>query len=264
MKKIISVLTLFAIISFSSCFDMNEDISLNNNGSGNYSVAIDMSSMFQMIEMLKMMDTSSTSSEEKGLLGKGNIDSTISFKEYMDTVTNITPQERELFKEATMHIQENDEDQVLNIKMNVPFKNMGDFSKLVSLMSKNGGGMNGLTDMLKGMSGDEMNAMGDDESKMPDIQSVFTFSAGDNFIEKKIDADKLADLKNDPQWSQMAMSASMMGSYKMTTTIHLPSAVKNVTGPKVKLSDDKKTVTISSSLADMFSKPESFAYRIEF
>ena len=263
MKKIVPVLLLFIAVIFSSCFDMNEEINIADNGTGSYSVALDMSGMMQMIQMLKMMDTTSASPEEQGLLGKGSIDSTIYMKNYLDTVTNITPQERELFKEATMHIQESDEDQVLNITMNIPFTSISNFSKVVALMSQNGG-MVSFTDMLKGMGGDEMNAMGGEDQKMPDIQSIYSFSAGNNFIEKKVDEEKLSGLKNNPQWNQMQMSTTMMGSYKSTTTIHLPSPAKNVTGPRAKLSDDKKTVTISAPLSELFSKPESLAYRIEF
>lgn len=262
MKKIIFSLALLTVITFSSCFNMDEDIKLNANGSGSYSVSLDMSGMFQMISMLKMMDTTSSDDGSKGLLGMGNIDSTISMKDYLDTVTNITPQERELFKNATMYIEENDDDQVLNIKMEIPFNDMNGFAKIIALMSQNGG-MNNLTGLLKGLGGDEMNSMGGD-NQMPDMQSIYTFDAGSNFLEKKVDTDKLAKLKDDPQWSQMEMSAAMMGSYKTTTTIHLPSPAKSATGPKVKLSEDKKTVTIAASFADLFSKPESLAYRIEF
>ena len=261
MKKI---LFAFAVLTLTSCFNMNEDINLNNNGSGSYSVNLDMSGMMSMIQMMKSMDTSASSSNN--LLGMGNIDSTISMKDYADTLSNITPQERELFRNATMHITENDDDQVLKLKMDFPFKSMGDFQKIMTMMSENGG-MGNMMGAMKGlgandMGGDDM--MGGEDQKMPDIQSIYTISSGDNFLEKKVDEKKLADLKANPQWAQMQMSAGMMGSYTTTTTIHLPGPAKTATGDKVKLSDDKKTVTISASFSDLFDKPESLAYRVEF
>lgn len=260
MKKLLFALLSFTIIAFTSCFNMDEEINIADNGSGSYSVQIDMSEMMGMVKMMGMMDTSN--SESSNLLGQGDVDSIIYMKNYADTVTNITPKERVLMKAATMHIVSKEDDQVLKFTMNIPFKNMDDFQQIVSMMTENGG-MGSMMGMMKGLGGSEMNGMGGSD-KMPDIQSIYTFSSGSNFLEKKVDEEKLEDLKNNPQWSQMEMSAGMMGNYKISTVIHLPDAAKKVTGSKAKLSEDKKTVTISSSMSELFSKPESLAYRIEF
>jgi hypothetical protein len=46
--------------------------------------------------------------------------------------------------------------------------------------------------------------------------------------------------------------------------IHLPKPAKKAEGAKIKLSDDKKTVTINATLSDLFNDPNSFAYRVEY
>ena len=260
-KKIITLCSFISSLFLVSCFNMDEDINITNSGSGTYTVNMDMSGMFQMIQMMKMMDT--TASSSNSLLGMGNIDSTIFMKNYLDTVTNITPQERELFTNATIHIIENDDNQILKVKMDMPFKSITDYQKLMTMMTANGG-MANMMGKIKGMGSDDMMGMGTDENAPPDIQSIYIIATGDNFLEKKVDEKKLADLKANPQWEQMQMSAGMMGSYTTTTTIHLPRPAKTATGDKVKLSDDKKTITISASFSDLFDKPESLAYMVEF
>jgi hypothetical protein len=50
-----------------------------------------------------------------------------------------------------------------------------------------------------------------------------------------------------------------------TTTIKLPSKVKKVSNNElVKVSDDKRTVTIRYDMLKMFDTPEKFSYSIEY
>jgi hypothetical protein len=49
-----------------------------------------------------------------------------------------------------------------------------------------------------------------------------------------------------------------------TTTIKLPRPAKKTENPLIKLSDDKKTVTLKYNLLDLFDQPEKFSYSVEF
>ena len=55
-----------------------------------------------------------------------------------------------------------------------------------------------------------------------------------------------------------------MGMGKTTVIINLPNAAKKVQGAGVTLSEDKKKVTIVSSLEDFFDDAKKMEYRIEY
>ena len=49
-----------------------------------------------------------------------------------------------------------------------------------------------------------------------------------------------------------------------TTTIKLPRAAKKTDNPLIKLSEDKKTVTMKYNMLELLENPEKFAYTIEY
>jgi hypothetical protein len=49
-----------------------------------------------------------------------------------------------------------------------------------------------------------------------------------------------------------------------TTTIKLPRAAKPSDNPLIKLSDDKKTVTMKYNLLELLENPAKFAYKIQY
>ena len=56
------------------------------------------------------------------------------------------------------------------------------------------------------------------------------------------------------------MGLSMKANY----VINLPRPAKTVEGKGIKLSEDKKTITISSDLDDFFDDPSKLEYKIEY
>jgi hypothetical protein len=56
----------------------------------------------------------------------------------------------------------------------------------------------------------------------------------------------------------------MMSSVKMNSVIKLPRPAKAVQGEKVKLSNDKKTVTINCTMKDILANPKAVEYRIQY
>jgi hypothetical protein len=44
----------------------------------------------------------------------------------------------------------------------------------------------------------------------------------------------------------------------------LPKPAKNVTGEKLKLSNDKKTITVSYTLMDVIKAPSSLEFKVEY
>ena len=67
-----------------------------------------------------------------------------------------------------------------------------------------------------------------------------------------------------PEIGQLKQMASSGMEILYTTTIKLPRPAKKTESALIKLSDDKKTVTLKYNLLDLFENPEKFSYRIEF
>jgi hypothetical protein len=56
----------------------------------------------------------------------------------------------------------------------------------------------------------------------------------------------------------------MLTSVTFGTVIHLPRPVKNMKGEKLTLSDDKRTVRIKYTLADLKKDPKSLEFKVEY
>jgi hypothetical protein len=104
------------------------------------------------------------------------------------------------------------------------------------------------------------------ESKggFPSINNYYDVTIKKGLIERRVNEEKLAALKNDEQLKEMKGAEDMMSSITYNTIIHLPKAAKKAEGEKIKLSADKKTITIKSTLMDLFDDPKSLGFAIEY
>jgi hypothetical protein len=258
MKKLTALVLILSAFIFSGCLDTVEELTITKDGSGTYKTTMDMSGMFDMIEMMAAMDTSANS-QLKELSGK-DIDSTFSLRSIMDTVAGITEDQRQLYKDATMSLTMKQKDKLFKMVMNYPFKKMEDVQKIIEL---NAAGK-GMDVFNKGGKKDENLPSMEDKGSMPSINNFFDITYKKGLVERKFNEAKLEDLKKDEKYSQMKSAGDMLGSITYTSIIHLPKPATKVEGTLVKLSDDKKTVTIKSTLADLFDNPKSLGFRIEY
>ncbi len=258
MKKLTALLLIFSAFIFSGCLDTVEELTITSNGSGTYKTTMDMSGMFDMIEMMAAMDTSANSQLKK--LSEKDIDSTFSLKSVMDTATGITEDQRQLYKDATMSITMKQKDKVFRMAMNYPFNKLEDVQKIIELNASG----KGVDVFNKGNKKEENLPEMDDKGGMPSINNFFDITYKKGLIERKVNESKLEELKNNDKYSQVKSAGDMLGSVTYTSILHLPKPVTKVEGTMVKLSDDKKTVTIKSTLSDLFENPKSLAFRIEY
>jgi hypothetical protein len=257
MKKILQLLLIIpAIFCLAGCFDTTEEITIDKNGSGVYQVNADFKGLFELIDAMKGMDTSANSS-----LGKfpSNIDTTINLRTFTDTASKLSAEEKALLRNATLNMVMNQKDKVFKILMKYPYQDINDVQKIMKL-SQTGNSMLGKA--LQGKEAPETDMQLN--QGMPELNNFFDITYKKGLIEKKINAEKLKELQENEQFAQIQQALQMMSEATVNTIIHLPKPAKKAEGAKVKLSDDKKTVTINASLSDLFNEPNSFAYRIEY
>lgn len=258
MKKFLLFISCILLTAFclTGCLDSNEDVTINSNGSGVFKNTIDMSGLFDMLQMVAMMDTSADSQLKN--FSRKNIDSSFSLGALTDTSTSLTAEEKALFQDATVHLQINQNDKLFKVAMTYPFKKVEDVQKIMELQ-QNGKGFNPLGKMKDNPALAQMGDKG-----MPSIADFASTTFKNGLIERKIDADKLNDLKSNEAFSQMQNAEAMLKEVSFTTSIHLPKAAKDASGSKLTLSDDKKTVRIKYTLLDMIKAPQTLEFKIEY
>lgn len=254
MKKILFFVSL-TVFCLTGCLDSQEDVTINADGSGVYKSSVDMSGLFDMLQMAAMMDTSANS-QLKSLSNK-NIDSTFSLGAFADTSTTLTAEDKALLKEGKVHFNVNQQEKVLKFDMIFPFKKVEDLQKILELQ-KSGKGFNPLKNAGSNP------AMGsisqDSESPLEGLDMTFK----NGLIERKVDQKKLDAFKNNEQASQLQSMGEMLEGVTFSTVIKLPTPVKSSTGEKVSVSDDKKTVRVKYTLADMMKNAKALEFKVEY
>jgi hypothetical protein len=255
------VLSVALCVFFAGCYEVNEEIEINADGSGTYVTKMDMG---QLIDMMQ------TFAGEEELTKEGLdrvIDTTIFMKNMVDTAKDITAEQKELMKDGKMKLQMNIKEKLFKMDMNFPYKN---YNSLAQLMSGQGGNGAGLTSVFKNMFGGKGGGASADQPGAPagpdmgDIAGIYDVTIKNGLISKKVNAAKFKALTDRPEMAQVKQMSGSGMEILYTTTIKLPRAAKKTDNPMIKFSDDKKTVTMKYNLLELLDTPEKFAYTIEY
>lgn len=88
------------------------------------------------------------------------------------------------------------------------------------------------------------------------------FSNGE--LTRKVDKTKYDGVESDEYFKGLKQAASMGLEMKATYIINLPRPAQKAEGKKVKLSEDKKKVTITATLDEFFEDASVFEYKIKY
>jgi len=260
MKKSLLFISCFLATAFllTGCLDTEEDLTINDNGSGVYKTSVDMSGLFDMIQMAAMMDTSANNQLKQ--LGDKNIDSTLSLSAFTDTSTTLTAEEKALLHDGSLHMAINQKEKVFKFDIIYPFKKVEDVQKIMELQ-QNGKGFNPLA---KAKNNPALQGMDDQGGGLPSADQYTKTSFKNGLIERKVDVEKINELKKNEQFSQMQNAGDMLSGVTFTTVIHLPKAAKSSSGSKLTVSDDKKTVRVKYTLQDIMKTPQALEFKVEY
>lgn len=252
MKKLrYLVVVLFVFVA--ACYEVNEEIVINKNGSGTYATKIDMGAMLQMIESM-------AGEEELAKNGLNRvIDTTISMKEILDSAKDATPEQRKLYSSGIMKLKMDMSQSIFNADVNFKFNNYNDLQLLMS-----GNGVGGLGDIFKKVFANDSTQSVSPENGLDQINNVFDISVKNGLISRQLNKPKYDSLMNRPEMAQVKQMMGTGFEILYTTNIRLPRAVKKSDNDLIKLSEDKKTATIKYDLIKMLQTPEKFSYTIEY
>jgi hypothetical protein len=257
MKKIFLSVLIISFL-FIGCLETTEGLVINENGTGNYTVNIDMSGMFALMDMVKSEDSSVKSDIPED---RKNFDSTVYFKSFIDTATNLNAEEKALLRNAVAHIKMNEKEKIFNVKMTYPFAKINDVGKLIAL-NGSGKGSSTIQKIFKGKAGGQEGM--DENQNMPDFNEMYQMTYKDGLLERKIKPEKFKEMEEQLKASAENGMDDMIATIKMNNVINLPRPAKSAVGEKVILSADKKTVTINCTMKDILTNPKAVEYRIMY
>ena len=271
MKKFLFILSVSVSLMVSGCLEIEEGIKLNEDGSGTMEIKTDMGEIMSMLSMM------SAGKEDQ----KINKDTVITYKSYLDTAKSLTAAEKNLLQNAAWKIKMNSEEGIFLLTLSAPFKKPSEVNEILAVLQKwdnvdmMGEAVKGLTPGGADSSGGMdlgLGGMGGGNRTTGDMTKDYFKTKWENGkLSKKLDAEKYKNIGDDKDLNSFkemgAMAAGggdILEKITVVTKFVLPRPVKKVEGKNVKLSDDKKTVTISCPVSDIYTDSKNFEYEIEY
>ena len=257
MKLLKLFFVALGCVFFTSCLELNEEVEIKENGSGQLSTSMDLS---QLIDMMQAMG-----GEEFEKKKDEKLDSVIYLKDLVDTAKNLTAEQKRLMRDGKVRVQMNMAEKIFKLDMQYPFASLETLQKLHSAMSDGGIGFGSIMkDAMGGKDTADESGVNSDGPDMNKLMGIFDYNISNGLIKKTVNPEKLKTMMDDPKMAEMKQGAEMGIEVLYNVTYKLPRQVKSVSNPKAKISDDKKTVNLRMNLMEIFTKPDEFAFTIAY
>ena len=251
MKKFLSYLVVSCGLLLVGCFETTQEITINKNGTGVFSNTTDLSNM---LGLLKEMG-----GEEAEKMD--NKDTTILLEGAADSIPGLTNDQKDIVNRGKMKLLLNMKDEKLLVKLDFPFEKLSDVQMLKGILPSLS------VSALKKLPGANQVPAGggaSDSSKVKTFDSYFDDVVSEKVISKTLNKPKYATAADDEFMKSLQQMSGMGSPVTVNYVVNLPRKAKKVEGKAVKLSDDKKKVTVSVTSDDFFNDPSKFEYRIAY
>lgn len=239
----------FLIVAFTSC-TFTENITINDNGTGKFSVDMDGSALMEM--------AGDQIGSQMGADAKKEIDSSFTFKqlfdEKKDSIAKLSPEMQKEIKKLenfVVYTKMSSEKKQFLMTLTSDFKNvneMQDILQTLSTLQKLEGGAGAASPLGSGF--------GNNNSKLS-----YSYD-GKKFTRKAvIDTQKKAEKAKD---SGADMSKMMFASSTYVVKYNFPKKIKKVSNPNALFSDDRKSITIQFPFTDYMENPDKLNFDVEF
>ena len=256
MKKISLLICLFSAFILSGCFEIIQETTINDNETGVVKNTTDLSTM---IGMAKMMG----GAEDLDKMGEAK-DTTISLAKLADSLATLTDQEKALVKRGSLNLNMNIKDEKFLVTFIFPYSDPKDVSAIPALLKKiRKEVVGGQMDAIAG-EGDEAKKLGEGVSETTEIEEFFDVSQSKGVLTRTLNKERYAKVNDDEGLKSLKEMSAMGSPMTVKTIINLPRPAKNITAKGAEVSADKKKITISSTIDDLFDDPSKFEYRIEY
>jgi hypothetical protein len=254
MKRIVLFLLTLSVIYLTSC-ETTKEITLRPDGTGILTTTSDMSSLIGIAKM------SGEGQELDKLKDEKAVDTTVSMENMADDLPDLTAEEKEYVKKGTLGINMDLKNEKFLTQMTFPFSQAKDIAAIDKMYSRII--MQVMKKQLDSSKADMPAGLPKDAMPDGSLDDYYDFNIGKGVVERKLLADKYAGVATDEKMKALKQMSSMgVGNSKLI--LNLPSAVKKAEGKNVTISEDKKKVTIMSTMEDFFDDGKSLEFRIEY
>lgn len=253
MKKFFGLVLVTALFSLTGCLEIVRDITINENGSGNFVSRIDLG---EIIEMARSMGQDKQLEEARSK----EVDSTLQFKDLVAGDDKLSAEEKLLLKDGSLRVAIKVDSNLFYATANLPFKKVEDIDKINQLsqriLSKS------MDSFLEEEKAEEPK---EEESQLgATFDEYYTTVYTKNSIEKRLIKEKYEAAGSDEALKAMQEGAAMGMDIKSKIVYRLPRTAKKVEGKNAVLSEDKKTVTISTGLGDFVADGTALEFKITY
>ena len=266
MKKISWIAGLFVLIIFSGCFDTLEEVTINENGSGSFVNSLDMG------KILGLAKTMGSGKDEMKDFDKLKMDTVIYLKDVKDSLKNLNAAEKNIAATGALKILVDATDDKMNFTFTFPFSKTSEIAGIQNILKK--AKQDIIDDIMQKIMGEEGgkneallgNEDGDEnkENMGANIDEYYTSVYEKGKFTRKLNKEKYANVEDDKSLKSLQEMAQLGMAINMKTIINLPKPAKKAEGKGLKLSDDKKKITMEGTLDDFFEDVSYFEYDIEF
>ena len=268
MRKLIGLTAFVSLFLLCGCLDTIEETTLNEDGTGVYTNTADMSKIFAVIN--GMGGAMGSDNEKLKDLEKIAVDTVMLLKDIQDSSSKLTAAEKKLIEKGTARLIMNYKQEKFTATYSIPFSKPADIIGINDLLKSSRGDIfekqmkNALPGSGIGNDKDEDMAMMGSGGGQPDINNYFDFTYERSKLKKKVNKERYANAKDDKDLQSLQEMGGMGMPVNFKTIINLPKPAKKAEGKGVKLSDDRKKITIEGTIEDFLEDASQFEYEIEF
>lgn len=251
-KTFFTLIAASALFLLTGCYDNIQEITLAENGTGTLRNTNDLSSLMGLVKQM-------AGEEEMAKAGEQKLDSTFHLGDNAEGLEELSDDEKALASKGTLRVNLDVKDEKFMTELLFPFKDPSEINAFNKLSTKilSGATRNMVGEGLAGADGDEM----PEPSSLDDYYTL-DFSKGK--LIKKLNAEKYANVDKDEFLKQMKEAGNMGVEMKNTYIINLPHPATKAEGSRVKLSEDKMKVTLTTTISDFFDDPALLEFDIEY
>lgn len=280
LKNILIIaLAMVSMTTFTGCIDIIEEVFFNKDGSGKYTMRMDMSGMMSMVKMMSEMEEMMPEDEENaeeeeqeeeadlGAMMEQGVDSIMYLKDASADVRQQFDDNPGFVDKVNMRMNVDPDENIFQIDFNLDFANMDDIDYFFKNFDKIGAMMgndeeSSELDMLGGMGG----GMGADSPLGGIMGDQFTryFDMTKRTLIRRDASQENMDTEEEMGEEEMQMMEMMFGEAKYKMIYHMPGKVKKMTNSSATLSADKKTVMLEGNLMDYMKGDFKAANIIKF
>ncbi|MBC7875339.1 MAG: hypothetical protein H7Y01_15165, partial [Ferruginibacter sp.] len=243
MKKYILSLLMACTLFLAGCLETTQEITLKEDGSGIVSYTNDLSAL---IGLAKQMGGGA----EIDKAPQQAVDSVISMEKGADSIPNLTPEEREMARKGTMRIKMNLKEDKLLTNLAFSFSSPSQIAVYNKLSGKI------MAESMKDqMAGGPAMGAADQMPEPSSFDDYYDLEFSNGELTRKVNKQKYAGVESDEYLKGVKQAAGMGLTMKANYVINLPRPATKAEGKNVKLSDDKKKVTVSADINDFFEDP---------